>query len=80
MTQKDNKKNIKKKKISNPISGFTTSKKFWKSTGGNFLIWTIIFISAITIVQFISGGTEPKKITYSQLINYISDKKSIWKL
>ena len=77
MIKKNQKKKTQKKKISNPILGFPASKKFWKSTGGNFLIWAIIFISAITIVQFISGSSEPKKITYSQLINYISDKKII---
>jgi cell division protease FtsH len=72
--EKNKKKKMDKK---NPIKGLKSSKKFWKSTGGNFLIWALIFISAITIVQFISGSTEPKVITYSQLEKFISDKKII---
>ena len=67
----------KKMDKKNPIKGLKSSKKFWKSTGGNFLIWALIFISAITIVQFISGSTEPKVITYSQLEKFIIDKKLI---
>ncbi len=67
--------NKKEKKI--PSKSSNNSKKFWKSTGGNFLIWALIFISAISIVQFISGSTEPKKITYTELEKYVQEKKII---
>ena len=72
-----NEKTKNPKKGNNSLKGFKPPKKFWKSTGGNFLIWALIFISAITIVQFISGSTEPKTITYSQLEKYIENKKII---
>ena len=75
MTQNNNSKNKKENK--NPIKGMKSQQKFWKSTGGNFLIWTLIFISAITIVQFISGSTEPKKITYTELEDYIENQKIV---
>ncbi len=67
----------KKNKNKESMNSLKVNKKFWKTTGGNFLIWALIFISAITIVQFISGSTEPKKITYSDLEKYIEDQKII---
>ena len=77
MKQSEKKKNEMKKGKNSSLPNFPPNKKFWKSTGGNFLIWALIFITAITVVQFISGSTEPKKITYSQLEKYIEEKKII---
>jgi cell division protease FtsH len=70
-------KKDKKNKNKESMNSLKVNKKFWKTTGGNFLIWALIFISAITIVQLISGSTEPKKITYTDLEKYIEDQKII---
>lgn len=70
-----NTKNKKTKPSGKKTPDLITQKKFWKSTGGNFLIWALIFITAITIVQFIAKGDEPKEITYSQFEKYVEDGK-----
>ncbi len=70
-------KKDKKNKNKESMNSLKVNNKFWKTTGGNFLIWALIFISAITIVQLISGSTEPKKITYTDLEKYIEDQKII---
>lgn len=67
--KKDNKTSDKK------LPELNNQKKFWKGTGGNFLIWALIFITAITVVQFITKGDEPREITYSQFEKYVEDGK-----
>ena len=54
----------KKKKDNNNI---------WKTVSGNFIIWILIIIMAITSLQFFSSDYKPKTITYSQFQLYIDD-------
>ena len=71
---KKNKKNEVKQSVKNS-SDSNNKNNFWKSTGGNFLIWALIFITAITVVQFISKVDEPKEVTYSQFEKYLENGK-----
>ena len=49
------------------------NQKLWKTLGGNFIIWVLIIIMAVSALQFFSTDYKPKTITYSQFQEYVEN-------
>jgi len=49
------------------------NNNMWKTISGNFIIWILIIIIAITALQFFSTDYKPKTLTYSQFQEYVND-------
>ena len=49
------------------------NNNMWKTISGNFIIWILIIIIAITALQFFSTDYKPKVLTYSQFQEYVNN-------